>query len=140
MPSLPKKIAVSLILLSFVAIALFGFAAMTKEPDGKMFGNCPFSAMGVSLCPQDVAAMIFHHASAYQSFINIPINSGATAFVSLLLAAFVILLASLNSSPLGLLFPPGIPYDSPPTASYKRKATHWLALHENSPAVFRMPT
>ncbi|TSA45201.1 hypothetical protein D4R51_02270 [bacterium] len=109
---------------------------MTKEPDGRMFGNCPFSAMGVSLCPQDIVAMVFHHASAYQSFINIPVNSGATALVSLLLAAFAILLASLGSFMLGSPAPFGILYNPPPNTSYHRKTTHWLALHENSPAIF----
>lgn len=136
MSSLFKKIITSFILLSFIMIVLFSFAVMMHGPGERMSGNCPFSAMGVSLCPQNIVAMIFYHISAYQSFINVSVNFGVAALASFLLAAGAVLAASISPSLFRLLAPLGILYDSPPDASRERKKTRWLALHENSPAVF----
>jgi len=106
-------------------------------PDGRMQSDCPFSAMGVSLCPQDTVAMAFHHISAYNSFLNVPVNLGITTFIiSLLLVAGAMLAVSLNITLFELPVLVGIFYHFPLDVSYKRKITRWLSLHENSPAGF----
>lgn len=119
-----------------MAIVLFSFATMMHGPDGRVSGDCPFSAMGVLLCPQDIVAIVFHHISAYQSFINVPINLGVTALIiSLLLITYAISVVFISPSLLRPLTLVGTLYNSPPDTSYKRETTRWLALHENSPAI-----
>lgn len=129
-----KKFSASLILLSFMTIVFFSFAVIMHESDGSVSGDCPFSAMGASLCPRNTMAVVFHHISAYQSLINIPVNLGITTLIILLLIASAILTVSINPSLLGMFSLVGILYNSPPDTSYKRKITRWLAFHENSPA------
>src|SRR3989338_2053834 len=41
-----KQILAALMLVSLLAVVFFGFATMSYGSDGKMEGNCPFSAMG----------------------------------------------------------------------------------------------
>jgi len=116
---------------------LFSFATMMHGPDGRISGDCPFSAVGVSICPQNTVPIVLHHISAYQSFINVPVNSGITALIiSLLLVAWAMLAAFINPSLLGPLALVSTLYNSPPDTSYKRETTRWLALHENSPTAF----
>ena len=117
-------------------IVLFSFATMMHGPEGRISGDCPFSAMGVSLCPQDTVAIVFHHISAYQSFINVPINLGITALIiSLLLVTYAISVVFISPSLLSPLVLVIVLCDSPSDTSYKRETTRWLALHENSPAI-----
>ena len=87
MSTLLKKIIALLVLVSFMVIIFFGFAIMLHGPDGQMQGNCPFSAPGVSLCPQDTLAVALHHISSYHSFLNVPINFNIAAFIISLLFA-----------------------------------------------------
>lgn len=136
MSSLFKKIITSLILLSFVIIVLFSFATMMHGSDGRVSGDCPFSAMGASLCPQNTVAIVLHHISSYQSFINVPINFGITILIiSLLLIAYVILVAKIEWQLIWLSAFVDTIYNSKPNALYKRKTTRWLTLHENSPTI-----
>ncbi len=132
-----KKIITSLILLSFIMIVLFSFASMMHGPDERISGDCPFSAMGVSLCPQNTIAIILHHISSYQSFVNVPVNFGTATFILYsLLIAYIIFVAPINRFLPGLSNFVSIHHDSPPDTSNKRKVIRWLALHENSPAIF----
>jgi hypothetical protein len=120
---LAKKFIVCLILTSFLTVAFFSFAVMTYSSDGSMAGDCPLStAMGASLCPQDVFNIAVHHISAYYSFFNILISLGALIGL--------IFFASLYS-----FSPPSLAaryHTSPPLYSRQRKKVHWLALLENS--------
>lgn len=135
MPSLFKKIIVSLILTSFLSMAFFSFVFMLHEPGERMSGDCPFSPMETSLCPQDVLAVVLHHFSAYQTFFSVPVFSSVTVLItSLLLVAFAFFLLSANS----LLFEPtqtiNYSYNTPLTTPYDRKIIRWLSLFENSPS------
>lgn len=136
MRSLFKKSITALVLISFLTITLFSFAVMMHGPDGRMDGDCPFSAMGQSICPQDTIAVAIHHISAYQAFLNVPVSSGLTALIiSLLFVAYASLLIFTR---LPLLGPPTfarVPYDSLSTDSHSRKITRWLSLFENSPSL-----
>jgi|SRR3989344_3321462 len=124
------------ILTSFAVVALFGFSFMMHGSDGRMAGECPFLGAGISLCPQDALALIVHHVSAYQSFLNVSVDTGLTILivVSLFLSACALLVIFLHLPTLG---PPAsvfVAYDPPLVDSYSRKITRWLSLFENSPS------
>ena len=128
-----KKISASFVLLSFLAIAVFSFAGMAYGADGSMQSNCPFSAVGTSLCPQNSLPGAVNHISAHQSFINAPINPGITTLIiSLLIFAY----AALALSFIPLLYkPPALAtYNRAPFTSHDRKMRHWLSLFEHSPS------
>ena len=130
-----KQIIALLVLVSFLTVVFLGLAVMMHQPDGRMQNDCPFSAMGASLCPQDVVAMAFHHVSAYNSFFNIPMRSGIASFIIFsLLFAGAILMIFRNVFTVESPRLVGVRYDSPPPTSWKRKIARWLALHENSPS------
>ncbi|MCR4275859.1 MAG: hypothetical protein NUV90_00525 [Candidatus Parcubacteria bacterium] len=133
MLSLSKKIAVPFMLAAFLTVALFGFVAMSYGPDGRMQGGCPFSATGVALCPQDALVVALHHVGAYQSFLNVPLDSAAALISVLLLLAYLFV-----SAVQPLLFSPPARSDhlshGPPLSARTRKITRWLALLELSPA------
>jgi len=131
-----KKIISAFVLASFLMIALFSFTFMMTA-DGRMAGNCPFSVMGASLCPQGTLALAVHHISAYRSFFNVFVNSGITAIIifALLLALgamFKLAASPPLSRPLVII---GGLHDFQPVISHKRKITRWLALLENSPSL-----
>jgi len=121
-------------LAALLVIVFFSFATMAHASDGRMQSNCPFTAMGIPLCPQDSIAAAIHHISAYQSILNAPVGSGIMALIIVfLLAIFALLLFS--ALPL-LCSPPAHVwhfFDSPTPAS-RGKIIHWLSLFENSPS------
>jgi hypothetical protein len=136
MLSLPKKIIAALVLTSFLTVVIFSFAVMMQGPDGRMEGDCPFSVVGLSICPQDTVAVAIHHISAYQAFLNVSVSSGLTALIlSLLLAVCAIFFIFIRSLLLGSPSFVCVPNDSPPTGSSGRKITRWLSLFENSPSL-----
>lgn len=133
MAFLLKKIAAPLILASFLMTAFFGFVAMSYGPDGRMQGDCPFSAAGRAACPQDAVAVALHHLSSYQSFLSAPIVPTIT---SLIIAWLVIV-----SGAFAFLFHPPfhrplvpVLYHSTPFTSHDRKIKRWLSLFEYSPS------
>ena len=137
MPSSFKKIISAFVLASFLAIALLSFTFMMTA-DGRMAGNCPFSVMGASLCPQGTLALAVHHISAYRSFFNVFVNSGITVIIIFALLFALRAIFNLATGPPSLSRPlivTGGLHDSPPVISHKRKITHWLALLENSPSL-----
>ncbi|HEY4483300.1 MAG TPA: hypothetical protein VI953_03955 [Candidatus Paceibacterota bacterium] len=139
MQTLFKQIAVPLLLLAFLAITFFGFATMVHgiDMDGSMVGDCPFSVLGdASLCPQNTLAMVVHHISAYNSFLNFPIQiSLGTLLATLLLLAYFAFRY--------LLSPPGLAslllkfkFRDAFTLAFvpNSKEASWLTLLEHSPA------
>lgn len=128
-----KKIISPLALVSFLAVAFLGFTAMSYGSDGRMQGDCPFSAAGVVQCPVDAFVAAMHHIGAYQSFLTVPVNAGMTALISALL--IIIFAPALFIPPLLFRFPIFIPHASAPPTSRDRKIRHWLSLHEHSPSL-----
>lgn len=128
-----KKITTALALLSFVAMVFFSFASMSYGADGRMQGDCPFSNMGTSLCPQNALPGAVHHLSAYQSFLNAPVHFNITVLLIALLAMVATALVFLFHP---LLYRPLAPilYSSPPFTSHDRKIKRWLSLFEHSPS------
>ena len=109
---------------------------MTHGMDRNMLSDCPFSAMGVSLCPQNIFAMVFHHVYSFQAFINIPIRYGASTLLLTLFflacAMFIIYTDTFLLKPIKIF---GRFYKNPNITSHKRNIASWLALHENSPSI-----
>ena len=133
MPFMLRKITIPLILASFLMAAFFGFVAMSYGPDGRMQGDCPFSNMGMSLCPQSALPSALHHISAYHSFLNVPISFQITSLIiTLLIIVSGVLVFSFNP-PLyrSLTF---VSYNSTPFTSHNRKIKRWLSLLEHSPS------
>jgi len=130
-----KKSITALILVSFLMLVLFSFGVMLHESGNQMTGNCPFSAMGVSVCPQDTLAVAIHHVSAYSSFFNVPTNFGPTIAIIFLLLAICVLFILFIRPPLPqrVTLARGT-YTLPSANSYNKKVTHWLSLFENSPS------
>ena len=127
-----KKIFTPLILLSFLMMAFFSFFSMTPGPDGRIRGDCPFSNMETSLCPPSSLPGAIHHISAYQSFIQVPVNSGITALIIALLITASIALAFPF---LFLVYRPPAFISYSPTlfTSHDRKIKRWLSLLKHSP-------
>jgi len=87
------------------------------------------------LCPQNIAAAIMHHISAYQSFLAVFAGSGMTATI----VAFLLALAAAVSFLLALLLykPPELLasfFKVSTTVRRDTKAIRWLSLFENSPS------
>src|SRR3989338_9262569 len=122
-----RKITVPLVLLSFLMMAFFSFAGMTYAADGSMKGDCPFSTMGASLCPQSALPSAIHHIFAYQSFLNVPVNPEITAII---IALFIVVSITLIFSFHPFLYgPPAFVLYSPtPFTSEDRKIKRWLSL------------
>jgi len=135
MPVLLKKAVVLLTLISLLAIVFFSFSFMARGVDGQMQGDCPFSVMGVALCPQDALAAATHHISAYQSFLNIVASSGMAA---LILALLVALAAALLFSAAPLVYEAHACVrrllNFSFTVPQERKTIRWLSLFEHSPS------
>ena len=133
-----RKIMVSLILVSIVTVAFFGFATMTRAADGGMEGNCPFSVVVESLCPQNLAAAVVHHISAYQSFLAVFATTGVSTAMAAMLALLLALGAALLFSTGSLVYRPPAParylFNTPRTTSQNRAVIRWLSLFENSPS------
>lgn len=128
-----KKIISPILLLSFLAMAFFSFAIMSYGPDGRMRGDCPLATTGASLCPQDAAAMTLHHLSAYQAFLNVPVNFGLAMLAALFFAIGLARILFQN------LFSPAFVmvralYESPPSGIHSRRLLRWLSILENSPS------
>lgn len=135
MISLPKKAIIFLILLSLLTAATFGFVAMTHGSDGKMAGNCPFSAAGQSPCPQDLMASAIYHLSSYNSFFNVPVGENITiSIISLLFIVFVLLPVFIRLYSPPLLARSVISHDSPSPHFHNEKIIGWLSLFEHSPS------
>lgn len=130
-----KRIFAPLMVASFMLVALFGFVAMSYGSDGRMEGDCPFSATGAALCPQDALIVAMHHISAYQSFLNVPVDSTLILLMGILLLAVYLLVLIVR--PLLFIIPARLTHFShgPPISARTREITRWLSLLENSPSV-----
>ncbi|HBT81437.1 hypothetical protein A2757_02525 [Candidatus Giovannonibacteria bacterium RIFCSPHIGHO2_01_FULL_48_47] len=125
-----RSIFASWLILSFVAVAVFGFAAM-NHGNGQDHGCLAAAAQRID-CPYGVNTLNFisFHLDALKSF-----STGLT-LVTLILLAIGLWIAPGGFRALTGPNPnsrPRHPYElfSPPL---KTELLRWLALHENSPA------
>lgn len=135
MPFIFEKIAAPLMLASFLMVVFFGFVAMSYGPDGRMQGDCPFSATGIVLCSQDALVAAMHHIGAYQSFLNVPVDSTALVLISALLLAAYLLVLRVRPPLFQAIARRNHFNTDPPVSARTRKITRWLSLLENSPSL-----
>jgi len=133
-----KKIFAVVVLMSFVAVTLSSFIVMTHDSDSRLIGDCPFVAMGASLCPQDTLATSIHQVLSYRSFLSISPDIGIdAALLALFLATYLVLILFAtylfwNNQHLVTVHTTNGP---PRYNSYKQKIGAWLSLFENSPSL-----
>jgi hypothetical protein len=129
-----KQILAALMLAALLVIIFFSFATMMHNSGGSMEVGCPFTAMGVPLCPQDLAAAAIHHISAYQSLLNAPQVPGMTVlFIALLMLVYGVFVFFIRPP----AFQPKLIrylHHSPSTSLRDRENTRWLSLFEHSPS------
>ncbi len=130
-----RKTTVSILLASFIALALFSFALMANhgmnDGMGGIESNCPFSFPG-SDCPENSVAMAIHHSAAYQSFASVVLTASAAMFFALVLLALVLTQMFVGTLPAPQTFAYIRP---PPRVASGRKLIRWYSLLENSPSV-----
>lgn len=135
-----KSAFTTLLIFSFLGIAVFGIFAMNHGSGHSHSGCIAATAQGTD-CPKEENTIPFltFHLDAFRSF------STAT-FGDNLASAFLLLIALVLIAALGVIA--GISPARPALAMnyrrrqfleshsfpFQRELTHWLALHENSPA------
>lgn len=134
------KISLTILLvISFVSIAVFGFFGMNSTMGPGHKSDCIAAVAQDADCPQETNSLDFaiFHVDAFRSFslTTLTVNI-ATAFL-LVLALFLglgFLLRRIFYTPYLALSFSRFTDSSPPLP--KQEFTSWLALLENSPAVF----
>src|SRR3989344_1014484 len=122
-----SKLFATLVLASLLFIVIFSFATVMHNSGESMGAGCPFAAMGVPLCPQDLVAAAVHHISAYQSLLNAPASSGMMALLIALLMLACGVFISLIRPP--AFQPRRVRYLYNPSSSARdRETTRWLSL------------
>ena len=125
-----------LLLISFVAIAVFGFAMM--GPDDGHMGCIAAMAQGTAGCPT-AFDMVALHLNAFNMFSSAVFGQNVLSLVLALNIFLLLLLSALFGSrfiplPLGGNFRTGY-YFEPPRTTFSIRLNHWFSLHENSPSL-----
>ena len=123
-----NSVLAKLLLIGFIAIAVFGFLAM-----GHSFGEwCLASAANRSACPAGIGGAVSFYANAFKSFSLAVFAAGsmilfvaAFGVLSRLIPSFVLpVFSEINFSQRPEFFKP----------FSETRALRWLSLHENSPS------
>ncbi len=127
---------VSALLLSFVAIAVFGFAMM--GPDNGHMGCIAAMAQGTTGCP-GAFDMVLLHLNAFNMFSSAVFGQNVLSlvlafniFLSLLLSIFFD--NNFVPLPLGGDFRTRYRFE-PPRSTFSIRLNRWLSFHENSPSL-----
>lgn len=129
-----KKYLSLLLLISVLAIGVFGFTSMNHGANHST--GCIALAVDNTPCPENIVAMSVHHIQAFVSFFSV---SPSVPFVLLLILLFVLLRSVgvfyIKSQILLLndLVLAWVRYDPERSIVRPRKITRWLSLFENSP-------
>ncbi len=121
---------VSWLILSFLAVAVFGFLAMNMENE-RGHANCIAAVAGDTTCPEGNAfASALFHITAYKNF------SAALVVLALMLPfGLIVVFGNKSALPPPNLNPTFQKYSAPfKSSALARQLIHWLALHENSPS------
>lgn len=135
------KIALTIFLITgFIGIAVFGVFAMNHGFDYGHGGCIAATAQGID-CPKEEnsASFLNFHLNTFRSFSTATFSENLTSVLFLLIA--LVLISALGVIASISLVPPAFAanyrrrqflesYSFP----FQRELTHWLALHENSPA------
>jgi len=133
-----KRLFVLLIVISFVAIAVFGFLGM--DHDNMAGGGCLASAANGSPCPEKANpfAVAFFHLNAFAKFGTALLVENLMLLFSILVALFAILtiwgtgfkLQKQELTGFSSFRSLSVQYNS-----FARKIAYWLTLLRNSPAL-----
>ncbi len=123
------------LLLSFVAIAVFGFAMM--DPDDGHMGCIAAMAQGTTSCP-GAFDMVSLHLNAFNMFSSAVFGQNILSII-LALNIFSLLLLSVFFSGHFAFLPLGGDFRTRhhfkfPRQTFGIRLNHWLSLHENSPS------
>ena len=133
-----KYLALSLLIVSFAGIGIFGFTLADHDMQSPN-NDCVASAIGGTECPTNIVGMTLHHISAIQSLTTTvvpPIGSLLLLLASLLLISVSIFLFYKNLLLPKLEFLPQRLRDLTLHSLYsKQRITSWLSLFELSPAL-----
>ena len=127
---------VPILLLSFVAIAVFGFAMM--GPDDGHMGCIAAMVQGATGCPK-AFDMVALHLNAFNMFSSAVFGQNVLSLVLALNIFLLLLLSALLGNyliplPLGGDFRTGYRFE-PPRSTFSIRLNHWFSLHENSPSL-----
>jgi hypothetical protein len=132
------KILVGISLASFLAIAVFGVFAMNHGSGHDHEEGCIAATAQGTYCPKEGSVLSFlnFHLDAFRSFSVATFGGNLVNIMSLLTALVLVffgIITSINPAS-------GISYRRRQflesySFSFQREITHWLALHENSPAI-----
>lgn len=127
-----------LLIISFVATAIFGFAIFDMSPNHSS-GGCVASAINGTACPTSIMDMALYHISALQTLtiaVVPSISHWLLLLVSLLLISVSIFLFYKNLLLPRLEFSPQRLRGLALNSSYsRRKIISWLSLFELSPTL-----
>ena len=136
-----KSVFTVVVIGSFLAIAVFGVFAMNHGGEHS-YGCLAATARGVADCPNQANPFAFlaFHLDAFKSFSTATVGSP-------LASALLVMLALIFASFLTLFFKDTAPVPSRLQVHRRKRQesfgfpfrlqlNRWLALHENSPAIF----
>lgn len=121
------------LIISFVSIAVFGFAAM-DHGNGDHSGCVASTAKAIN-CSGESGALAFigFHFGAFKNFSTATFSGMSSVFLLLSVLVFAILLKQSGN---GFISIPIARYDRAQFSSVqKERLTRWLAFHENSPSL-----
>lgn len=132
-----KSVSTAFVLLGFIAMAGFGFLAMS--PQGDMHG-CIAALTRGGECPaeSDSFASLAFHAGAIKSFSTATVNTG---FLVVFLLFAVLAAAFLHKNREAITAPFIAAYSRYKqevrffASPLSQRIQRWLSLHENSPAI-----
>lgn len=136
-----KSAAATLLIFSFISIAVFGVFAMSHGAGHNSGSNYCIGAMAQGTdCPKEENALVFlaFHLNTFRSFSTAVFGQNILSLF--LLAASLLLLAGiaigkLSTKLVSLDLHSGLgQFFEPPLIHLQPQIIHWLALHENSPA------
>ena len=123
------------LLISFAAIAVFGFAMM--GPDNDHMGCIAAMAQGATACPS-AFDMVALHLNAFNMFSSAVFGQNILSVILALNIFLLLFLFALFGSRF-VSFPLGgdlraKSYFEPPRPVFSIRLNRWLSLHENSPS------
>ena len=133
-----KYLASLFLIVSVVAISLFGFSLFGHAMMEGSNNGCVASAIDGTACPTGIMAMTLHHVSAIQTLMTTmpPVSSWLLLLASLLLVSVSIFLFYKNLLlPKPELLPQRLRDLSFNHLRCQQKIISWLSLFELSPAL-----
>ena len=135
-----KSLFATILLVSFVGVAAFGFVGMYHNNSGNHDNGCIWATSQGAGCPKQNNSIDYLtlHLNAFKDFATVTFGHIAASLLilSLFVAVVVsgILLKNLAPSKLSLAYHRLKQSDSfRPPSQYK--LIRWLSLHENSPSI-----